>query len=142
MSGGANGATNRIQSLDSQQLRKIFQEGTLETGAEPIVGKVNLNTVSPAVLRAMLPDDPISADAIIAQRSSSSTGLLAISDLLGSSRITSQALAAIAPMADTQSYVFTVTSRGRSATTGLEVEITAVLDRSTLPARILEYREQ
>ena len=51
-------------------------------------------------------------------------------------------LSALAPMADTQSYVFTVTSRGRSATTGLEVEITAVLDRSTLPARILEYREQ
>ena len=107
-----------------------------------MIGKVNLNTVSPAVLRAMLPDDPISADAIIAQRSSSSSGLLSISDLLGSSRITPQALAAISPMADTQSYVFTVTSRGRSVTTGIEVEITAVLDRSTLPARILEYREQ
>jgi DNA uptake protein ComE-like DNA-binding protein len=133
---------NRIQSLDQQQLRRIFQEATLEDGSTPILGKVNLNTVSPAILRAMLPDDPISADAIIAQRSASSTGLLAISDLRDSSRITPQALAALAPMADTQSYVFTVTSRGRSATTGLEVEITAVLDRSTLPARILEYREQ
>lgn len=136
------GAQNRIQALDQQQLRKIFQEATLEDGTEPILGKVNLNTVSPAILRAMLPDDPISADAIIAQRSASSSGLLAISDLRDSSRITPQALAALAPMADTQSYVFTVTSRGRSATTGLEVEITAVLDRSTLPARILEYREQ
>jgi hypothetical protein len=38
--------------------------------------------------------------------------------------------------------VFTITSRGRAMTTGLEVEITAVVDRSTLPARILEYREQ
>lgn len=146
-SGGASNsatgaAANRIQALDSQQLRKIFQEGTLAAEGDPIIGKVNLNTVSPAVLRAMLPDDPISADAIIAQRSSSSSGLLSISDLLGSSRITPQALAAISPMADTQSYVFTVTSRGRSVTTGIEVEITAVLDRSTLPARILEYREQ
>ena len=146
-SGGASnsatgGAANRIQALDSQQLRKIFQEGTLAAEGDPMIGKVNLNTVSPAVLRAMLPDDPISADAIIAQRSSSSSGLLSISDLLGSSRITPQALAAISPMADTQSYVFTVTSRGRSVTTGIEVEITAVLDRSTLPARILEYREQ
>ena len=140
--GATGGAANRIQALDSQQLRKIFQEGTLAAEGDPIIGKVNLNTVSPAVLRAMLPDDPISADAIIAQRSSSSSGLLSISDLLGSSRITPQALAAISPMADTQSYVFTVTSRGRSATTGIEVEITAVLDRSTLPARILEYREQ
>jgi len=138
----SSGTQNRIQALDQQQLRKIFQEATLEDGSVPILGKVNLNTVSPAILRAMLPDDPISADAIIAQRSASSTGLLAISDLRDSSRITPQALAALAPMADTQSYVFTVTSRGRSATTGLEVEITAVLDRSTLPARILEYREQ
>ena len=138
----AAGSQNRIQALDQQQLRKIFQEATLEDGSEPILGKVNLNTVSPAILRAMLPDDPISADAIIAQRSASSSGLLSISDLRDSSRITPQALAALAPMADTQSYVFTVTSRGRSATTGLEVEITAVLDRSTLPARILEYREQ
>jgi type II secretory pathway component PulK len=133
---------SRIQSLDQQQLRRIFQEGTLETGAQPILGKVNLNTAPPAVLRALLPDDPISADAILSLRNASSSGLLAISDLLGSSRITPQSLAAIAPYADTQSYVFTVTSRGRSATTGLEVEITAVIDRSTLPARILEYREQ
>ncbi len=140
--GQAAGGQNRIQSLDQQQLRKIFQEATLDDGTAPIIGKVNLNTVSPAILRAMLPDDPISADAIIAQRSASSSGLLSISDLRDSSRITPQALAALAPMADTQSYVFTVTSRGRSATTGLEVEITAVLDRSTLPARILEYREQ
>ncbi|MFM1868594.1 MAG: putative type secretion system protein [Planctomycetota bacterium] len=136
------GSQNRIQSLDQQQLRKVFQEATLDDGTTPIIGKVNLNTVSPAILRAMLPDDPISADAIIAQRSASSSGLLSISDLRDSSRITPQAIAALAPMADTQSYVFTVTSRGRSATTGLEVEITAVLDRSTLPARILEYREQ
>ena len=138
----AQGGNTRIQSLDQQQLRRIFQEGTLETGAQPILGKVNLNTAPPAVLRALLPDDPISADAILSLRNASSSGLLAISDLLGSSRITPQSLAAIAPYADTQSYVFTVTSRGRSATTGLEVEITAVIDRSTLPARILEYREQ
>jgi hypothetical protein len=90
----------------------------------------------------MLPNDPISADAIVSVRSASSTGILAISDLLESNRISPQSLAALAPYADTQSYVFTITSRGRSASTGLEVEITAVVDRSQLPARILEYREQ
>ncbi len=143
MNGGSgNQSANSVQRLDQQQLRKIYQEATLDDGTKPILGKVNLNTVPVAVLRAMLPDDPISADAIISQRNASSSGLLAISDLKDSSRITPQAIAALAPMADTQSYVFTVTSRGRSATTGLEVEITAVVDRSTLPARILEYREQ
>lgn len=137
----ASGGT-RIQALDATQLRKIYQEGTLDDDGTPILGKVNLNTAPPSILRALLPDDPISADAIISLRSASSTGLLAISDLRTSNRITPEAIAAIAPYADTQSYVFTVTSRGRSATTGLEVEITAVIDRSTLPARILEYREQ
>ncbi|MFM7051477.1 MAG: type II secretion system protein GspK [Planctomycetota bacterium] len=142
-SGGAGQTQNsRVQSLDSQQLRKIFQEATLDDPGTVVPGKLNLNTAPPSVLRALLPDDPISADAIVSQRGASSSGLLAISDLLGSSRITPQALAAIAPYADTQSYVFTITSRGRSMTTGLEVEITAVVDRSTLPARILEYREQ
>ena len=136
------GTGQRVQELDATQLRRIFQEGTLDAEGAPILGKVNLNTAPPSVLRALLPDDPISADAILSLRSASSTGLLAISDLKGSSRITPEAIAAIAPYADTQSYVFTVTSRGRSATTGLEVEITAVIDRSTLPARILEYREQ
>jgi type II secretory pathway component PulK len=138
----ATGNNSRIQALDQQQLRRIFQEGTLDDGSAPILGKVNLNTAPPSVLRALLPDDPITADAILSLRNASSSGLLAISDLLGSNRISQQSLAALAPYVDTQSYVFTVTSRGRSATTGLEVEITAVIDRSTLPARILEYREQ
>lgn len=140
--GGQSGAGSSVQRLDNTQLRKIFQEGTLDDGSAPIIGKVNLNTAPPSVLRALLPDDPISADAIISLRSASSTGLLAVSDLRESSRITPESLAALAQYADTQSYVFTVTSRGRSASTGLEVEITAVIDRSTLPARILEYREQ
>jgi type II secretory pathway component PulK len=138
--GGAQGA--RVQSLDNQQLRRIFQEGMIRRGNAKPIGRINLNTVPAAVLRAMLPDDPITADAIVSARGASSTGLLAISDLLGSSRIASQSLAAIAPYADTQSHVFTVTSTGRSLSTGLEVEITAVVDRSSLPARILEYREQ
>ena len=138
----ANPAGARVQSLDSTQLRRIFQEGTLDAEGAPILGKVNLNTAPPSILRALLPNDPISADAILSLRSASSTGLLALSDLRSSNRISPDSLAAIAPYADTQSYVFTVTSRGRSATTGLEVEITAVIDRSTLPARILEYREQ
>jgi hypothetical protein len=35
-----------------------------------------------------------------------------------------------------------VTCRGRAASTGVEVEIEAVVDRSQVPARILSYREQ
>jgi type II secretory pathway component PulK len=139
---GGQQAAGGVQDLDKTQLRRILQEASLDDPTKPIVGKVNLNTAPPSILRALLPDDPISADAIISQRGATSSGLLSIADLSGGNRITDEAIAAIAPYADTQSYVFTVTSRGRSTTTGLEVEITAVVDRSTLPARILEYREQ
>jgi len=37
--------------------------------------------------------------------------------------------------------VYTISSRGRAESTGLEVEILATVDRSSLPLRILEYRE-
>lgn len=141
-SGSAGGSSSRVQKLDVLQLRRIFQEGIISQGNAKPVGRLNLNTVAPSVLRAMLPDDPISADAIVSARAASSTGLLAISDLLESTRISPQSLSAIAPYVDTQSYVFTITSRGRSNSTGLEVEITVLVDRSELPARILEYREQ
>ena len=140
--GNSGSAANRVQRLDRQQLRRIFQEGYISRNNSKPPGKINLNTASRSVLRAMLPDDPITADAIVSIRSASSTGLLSVPDLLDSSRVSPQSVVAIAPYADTQSYVFTITSRGRSSSTGLEVEITAVVDRSTLPARILEYREQ
>jgi hypothetical protein len=63
-------------------------------------------------------------------------------DLIGTNRITPQSITGLATQADVTSQVFTVNSRGRSDSTGLEVEITAVIDRSSLPARILEYRER
>ena len=43
---------------------------------------------------------------------------------------------------DVTSSVYTVTSRGRAASTGAEVEIEVVIDKSELPAKILSYREQ
>jgi hypothetical protein len=41
----------------------------------------------------------------------------------------------------TQSNVFTIVSRGKSKSSGQEVEIIAVVDRSTIPIKIIEYRE-
>lgn len=131
-----------MQRLDSLQKRRIFQEAYISQGNARPSPRINLNTVSPAILRAMLPQDPITVSAIISARSASSSGILAVSDLSDSTRISKQSLAALASYVDTQSYVFTITSRGRSASTGLEVEMTVVVDRSALPARILEYREQ
>lgn len=146
-SGGAGGAgrgqqgQSAIKPLDSNQLRLIFQEGTMDEPGKVIAGKVNINTAPEAVLRRVLNLDGFTVDAILGLRASKSSGLTSVVDLLGSSRITPETLAGLATQIDTTSQVFTITSRGRSEATGLEVEITAVVDRSTLPARIIEYRE-
>ncbi|MSR40318.1 MAG: hypothetical protein EXS10_00225 [Phycisphaerales bacterium] len=139
---GGNQRASNVPKLDQNQLRRVFQEATLDDPTKPAPGRVNVNTALPSVLRILFVDDPISADAIMTLRNSKPGGVLALSDLLQSSRVSPDTLARLGGVLDTQSAVFTITSRGRSASTGLEVEITAVVDRSTLPARILEYREQ
>ena len=48
----------------------------------------------------------------------------------------------LAELFTTSSNVLTISARGWSRVTGLEVEIIAVVDRSTVPIRIIEYREQ
>jgi len=47
----------------------------------------------------------------------------------------------ILPLFGTSSNVFTISSRGESSATGEIAEINVMVDRSSLPVRILEYRE-
>ncbi|MDZ4830261.1 MAG: type II secretion system protein GspK [Phycisphaerae bacterium] len=141
-SAGAAGSANAVKALDTNQLRLLFAETTLDDPKKPSAGKTNINTASVEVIRRVLGIDSYAAEGIIALRSSKVGGITSIVDLLGASKITPQVLAGAASRMDVTSQVFTITSRGRSDATGLEVEITAVVDRSTLPARILEYREQ
>ena len=42
----------------------------------------------------------------------------------------------------TRSNIYTISSRGQSGSSGAECEIIATVDRSTVPVRILEYREE
>jgi type II secretory pathway component PulK len=142
----SSGAPQNNQSttnpLEDAQLRLIFAEGTLDDPAKPAPGKVNLNTAPREVLQEVLKIDPFVVDYILNYRAAHNEGFSSIIDLKQSPKISNQTLAALARDLDTTSQVFTITSRGRAQATGLEVEITVVVDRSTLPARILEYREQ
>ncbi|MFO0827051.1 MAG: type II secretion system protein GspK [Phycisphaerales bacterium] len=141
-SGAAGSGAETAKPLDTNQLRAIFREATLDPTGKPAPGKVNINTASPDLVRLMLGVDSYTAEAILNYRASQPQGITSIVDLLASNKITPQVLTGLAGRIDVTSQVFTITSRGRSDATGLEVEITAVVDRSTLPARILEYREQ
>jgi DNA uptake protein ComE-like DNA-binding protein len=138
--GNAGAAT--VQDLNPEQLRSVLRELTGDDFTKPVPGRMNINTVPEAVLKEVLEIDPRVADAIIARRKSKPEGIASLADLSSMSGINPQVLGQLATQFDVTSSVYTVTSRGRAASTGAEVEIEAVVDKSKLPATIISYREQ
>ena len=141
--GGRNASSApAVEPLSDDQLRRIFAECTLTdfSGPNPPPGRVNLNTAGPEVLRIIFEGDPGVADSIMALRQSRAEGITSIVDLLEVRRVQPETLSGLSPLLDVTGWTFSITSRGTSEN-GQEVEIHAVVDRSSLPVRILEYRE-
>ncbi|MSR19349.1 MAG: hypothetical protein EXS00_09375 [Phycisphaerales bacterium] len=138
-SGGRGGSAG---ALPSNLLSKIFNECTLDDLSRPFPGRANINTVSAKVLENVLDINPRLVDTIVGRRDARPEGLTSVIDLLGMEGITPQILSSIADHFDVVSSVYSITSRGTSATTGAECEMFVVVDRSQLPVKILEYREQ
>lgn len=143
-SGGRTGTatSTTVKDLTDAQLRVALQELTTEDFSKPVPGRVNVNTASAELLKDVLGVDPRVADGIVARRKSRAEGITSLADLAGISGMTTATLATLTSQCDVSSSVYTVTSRGRPHSTGAEVEIEVVVDRSVLPARILSYREQ
>jgi DNA uptake protein ComE-like DNA-binding protein len=143
-SGGRSGTggTSTVADLNPAQLRAVLRELTSDDFSKPVPGRMNINTVPESVLKEVLDFDPRLADAIVARRKSKPEGIVSLADLSGMSGVNPQVLSQIATQFDVTSSVYTVTSRGRAASTGAEVEIEVVIDKSELPAKILSYREQ
>jgi general secretion pathway protein K len=134
-----------VSDLTDEQLRAVIAETTTTPPFERPPGRINLNTASSDLIRDLLEVrgfEPAIADEIIFRRNSRREGITSILDLSDIPDLTTEQLQELAGIFTTFSNVYTITSRGRSHTTGLEVEIIAVVDRSTVPVRILEYREQ
>lgn len=145
--GGAatRGQSSTVPQLSDDQLRLVLAECTASDPLDRKPGKMNINTVPPEMIRDMFRFsnmDEAYADELIYMRDSRPEGIVSLVDLKEIPKITPDVLQAITRRFDTVSSVFTVVSRGRAAASGLEVEIIAVVDRSTIPVRILEYREQ
>ena len=154
-SSGSSGSTGRsfgrgnanepeaVEPLSKDQLRAVFAECTLTDYEGPYLppGRVNLNTAGPEVLRILFDGDLGVADSILSLRQSRAEGISSIVDLLDVRRVQPETLSGLASQLDVTGWTFSVCSRGTSEN-GQEVEIHVVLDRSSLPVRILAYREE
>ena len=148
-SGSNNGtqapvSTTSAPLLDEDQLRAVLAETSIDNLALRFPGKMNINTVSERLLEQIFFERPHFVDEIIFQRNSRKEGITSIVDLVSIPAFQEDpdALNFVARTMDTTSSVYSITSVGRSASGGVETEITVVVDRSALPIRILEYREQ
>ncbi len=129
--------------LTPDQLRAVFAETTMDDPKVRMPGKLNINTVSEDLLRRILVGQEHLADEIIFLRNRHN-GITSMVDLgleIPALRDDTGTLEYLAQIMDTYSTVYTITSRGRAAG-GIEAEIIAVVDRSTVPVKILQYREQ
>jgi hypothetical protein len=130
--------------LTDEQLRVVLAETSIGQPQERAPGRMNINTVSEDLLRQLLLGREHLADEIVFLRSSGLEGITSMVDLIDipAFREDPGTVEYLARTMDTTSNVYSICSRGRSWPRGIEVEIIAVVDRSTLPIRILEYREQ
>ena len=137
-------AEQQDNSLSDAQLAAVFAETTMRDPELRLPGKLNINTVPADFLRFLVTSlgaDEVVADEIIYMRTGRQQGITSITDLREIPELTDAQLVDIARLMGTTSNVYTICSRGRSRFTGAEVEIIVVVDRSTVPIRILEYRE-
>jgi hypothetical protein len=136
---------SEIEELTDDQLRAVLAETTTRPLYERNPGRININTASEMLIEDLLELQGLPTaivDEIIYLRNSRAEGLTSILDLREIPDISPDLLQTLAGIFKTSGNVFTISSRGRSQVSGTEVEIIAVVDRSTVPVKILEYREQ
>ncbi len=138
ISGDAEGVTN----LTDDQLRLIFAETALYDPHEAPPGRLNINTISPELLYRILPDNERLVEELLYLRANNAGGITSPIDYLQIPGIQSSMVSFLYGLFDTKSNVYTISSLGKSNGSGVEQEIIAIVDRSTIPVTILEYREQ
>lgn len=132
-----NGQRPSIPDLTDEQIGTLLAETYVaEETVSPRTGKLNINTVDEETLEYLAELTPGVADAIITERNARSGGFVRLTDLLEVPAIDKATLAELYPYLDVRSEIFIASSRGRDELTGLQVEIQAVLDRSTVPVII------
>ena len=132
------------QPLGSQTFKQIADKITVDD-SEKIPGKVNINTASEIVLRALLGGGDSAeqiAQEITAYRETLLYGMLSIGELLDIPSMNINTFKNIAGLITTRSDVFTircVATVDRNMVSGATLETEAVVDRSSSPCKVLYW---
>jgi len=142
---GEQPANSEVENLTQEQLRAVLAETMVPDPLDRSPGKINVNTVPAELLRDLVlargGTDSL-ADEILYMRESRAEGITSLVDLLEIPDVEDEVFNNLIEIFTTHSNVFKFVSRGRTEGSNIEVEIIAVVDRSSLPVRILQYREQ
>lgn len=133
------GTTYSASPLTNQQLTTLLDEctiGAAEPGPQP--GKLNINTCTAEMLQYLPGLDPAIADSIVVARSRRPEGFASIINLIDDGVMSRAQVSRIYDLLTVRSNVYVVSCRGRDAATGLEVELIATIDRSTLPVTLTD----
>jgi len=131
-----------VSDLDDDQLRLIFAETGLFEPHEAPVGRMNINTISPELLYLLFPENTTLVEELLFLRVNNAGGISSPLDYRDIAGISPTMVEYLYDIFDTKSNVFTISSKGIAPASQVEQEIIVVVDRSTLPITILEYREQ
>ena len=132
-----------VRPLSAEQLGALLDEAVMELPAQPGPGKVNVNTVHEDTITWHMPQvNAFVADSLMAERRARQQGFASWADLLAVPGLSRQRLAQLYEVVTIRSNTFVITCRGRDVRTGIEVEMIATVDRSTLPITIRDLITQ
>jgi type II secretory pathway component PulK len=136
--GGRGGGTQQVQvpDLNTDQLAGLLERTVMGDPAVVRPGKLNLNTASEETLEYVAAISPELRDALLAFRDGQAGDIQKVTDLLQIESVSNQVLADLYRLVGVRSNVFVVTVRGRDEATGIEVEMSAEIDRSADPVII------
>ncbi|MBC8202549.1 MAG: general secretion pathway protein GspK [Planctomycetes bacterium] len=137
----AQGIEN-VSGLEDDQLRLIYAETCLFEPHEAPVGRMNINTISPELLYLLFPENTTLVEELLYLRVNNAGGISSPLDYRNIAGISPPTVEYLYDIFDTKSNIFTISSKGIAPASQVEQEIIVVVDRSTLPITILEYREQ
>lgn len=130
-------------ALTPEQLGALLDEAMMELPETPAPGKVNINTVHEDTITWYMPRvNGFVADSLMAERRARQQGFASWADLLDVPGLSRQRLAELHEMFTIRSNTMIITCRGRDVRSGIEVEMIATVDRSTLPVTIWDLITQ